>query len=56
MPRCSPSPYRIDRYSKYDPINGEYSCEVCPSPAMIISEIGNLRSPPPHLMETKNHL
>lgn len=47
MPRCSPSPYRIDRYSKYDPINGEYSCEVCPSPAMIISEIGNLRSPPP---------
>ena len=47
MPRCSPSPYRYDRYSKYDPINREYSCEVCPSPAMIISEIGNLRSPSP---------
>ena len=45
MPRCPSSPYRNDRYSKYDPINGEYSCEVCPSPAMIISEIDSISSP-----------
>ena len=45
MPRCPSSPYRNDRYSKYDPINGEYICEVCPSPAMIISEIDSISSP-----------
>lgn len=52
MPRCPASPYRNDRYSKYDSINGEYSCEVCPSPAMIISEIGSISSPGAPLLNT----
>ena len=42
MPSCSsPGP---NKYNKYDPINGEYSCETCPSINDMISDIQS--SPP----------
>lgn len=45
MPACSP-PIPDNRYNKYNPIDGGYSCEICPSIDDIMRDIPNFPSPP----------